>query len=451
MMICLFTLVSVSPITVFATDEYDNEQSEESIKLDGWTDKEIRSEYSHYICEYVFILYKNTSNSLVPSTRTYSVEWENGVIVNCVNHDDNGKEDTFFDIRFADEDEDNKFLGFTTDIVGKGTRCYGYKTDCDASWTSKAFFSKVGQDTVIGKRFITLFAQWEEGTPSIATSVPLKISEIVAENYHLYVTKAWDWFYQWIGQIYGKGITDGLENILVIETEPSKSKTFTGSVWAMATSIYDVLIPISYVLIILYTLIEMTTLLSRQKMNAEHLFKIFIKFIIMASIISFMPDIISILIEFSNALLRSFSVSSANVEILRSWAGKLDEDPSFITKVKYLGEIIVYYLVYLAARYVVLGILISRVIEVGVRTAFIPLAVPDITTKGIHSNGYMYIKKLAAACIYGPVVAMICVLFNLIPAIDGMSTFVSRIVLTVVLVTFVKQSRPIVNNILGVH
>lgn len=446
LLLSLFLFFNILPSPVFA-DEGDETNVTSQLKTS--TDAKIKEKYKHYICEYKFILHKNRNNPKDFREATFTVEWEDGLIVKCHNKEDEGKENTSFDIAFPDIDKNNTFKCFTITSDGKGSNLKTYKTEYDTSWSNKVDFKKVGSDSIIGTRYIVLFAQWSE-TEKTTIEIPTSIGEINLENYELYITKSWSWFYTWICDIYGAGATGHMDSVLEFNTSPD-SKTVTASVWNLCMKIYDILLPLAYVLIVLYFLIDLMSLLSTEMFNLERLFKSIIKLALLFLIVQCLPEILSGVLQLCNVFTKQIVGNSADLSVLTSWAEKLDDDPSFLTKLKYFGEIVVYYILFLAVKFSIYTILVSRILEIGIRAALMPLAISDILTNGMHSEGYMYIKKFLAICFYGAVVAFICALYNLAPEISGLGVFFSRIILSLTLMMLLKQSRSVVDNIFGVH
>lgn len=446
LLLSLFLFLNILPSSVFADNDDETNVTSE---LKTSTDTQIKEKYKHYICEYKFILHKNRTNPKDFREATYTVEWEDGLIIKCHNKEDEGKENTSFDIAFPDVDKNNTFKYFTTTSDGKGSNLKTYKTEYGTSWSDKADFKKVGSDSIMGTRYIVLFAQWSE-TEKPAIKIPTSLSEIDLKNYELYITKSWSWFYTWICDIYGRGVTGYIDSILIFDTS-SDSKTITASVWKRCMQIYSILLPLAYVLIILYFLIDLTSLLSAEMFNLERLFKSIIKLTLLFIVVQYLPEILSGVLQLCNVFTKEIAGNNADLDTLKSWATKLDDDPFFLTKLKYFGEIVVYHILFLAVKFSTFTILVSRILEIGIRAALMPLAIPDILTNGMHSEGFMYIKKFLAVCFYGAVVAFICWLYNLAPEIPGVGVFLSRIILSLTLMMLLKQSRGVADNIFGVH
>ena len=452
LLLSLFLFLNILPSPVFADNDDETNVTSE---LKTSTDTQIKEKYKHYICEYKFILHKNQTKPKDFREATYTVEWEDGLIIKCHNKEDKGKENTSFDIAFPDIDKNNTFKYFTTTSDGKGSNLKTYKTEYGTSWSDKVDFKKVGSDSIMGTRYIVLFAQWSE-TEKPVIKIPTSLSEIDLKNYELYITKSWSWFYTWICDIYGAGVTGHMNSILEFDVE--NKKTITGSVWERCMGICGILLPLAYVLIILYFLIDLMSLLSTEMFNLERLFKSIIKLTLLFIVVQYLPEILSGVLQLCNVFTKKVNVlakeiadNSADLDVLKSWAEKLDDDPFFLTKLKYFGEIVVYYILFLAVKFSVYTVLVSRILEIGIRAALMPLAIPDILTNGMHSEGYMYIKKFLAVCFYGAVVAFICVFYNLAHEIPGLGVLLSRIVLSLTLMMLLKQSRGVVDNIFGVH
>ncbi len=93
----------------------------------------------------------------------------------------------------------------------------------------------------------------------------------------------------------------------------------------------------------------------------------------------------------------------------------------------------------------------SRVLDIMIRIIMAPVGMSDMMHNGSNSNGLKYLKKLIASLIQGACIVGTVMCYNELCVVirGGVSGFIGAIVLGLALVTMMKQTADIANDIMG--
>ena len=101
----------------------------------------------------------------------------------------------------------------------------------------------------------------------------------------------------------------------------------------------------------------------------------------------------------------------------------------------------------------------GRIIEAGIRFAFMPIGVSDAFTHGISSPGVRYIKKFFAVCLQGAVIyAIIIVGASMMGQVSSGGSFgflshfgiITQLVIAFSMIGAMLKSQSIINDVAGV-
>lgn len=94
----------------------------------------------------------------------------------------------------------------------------------------------------------------------------------------------------------------------------------------------------------------------------------------------------------------------------------------------------------------------SRVLDIMVRVILAPIGMSDMMHNGSNSNGVKYLKKLLSSVIQGACIVGTVMCYNELCAVirGGVSGFIGAIVLGLALITMMKQTSGVANDIMGI-
>ena len=224
-------------------------------------------------------------------------------------------------------------------------------------------------------------------------------------------------------------------------------------IWRAAFSAYGGMQTIGFLLIVLYFVLELLDLTTRDNFNLEQLLRMTIKLFIAILLIANGWDLLRLLIELSNGLLHSLSAGNqgaafSTVSIIYHEVAKLD-----------VFELIVYPLTHLfdfagggLPWLIYLFMVHARMIEIVVRAIWAPVAMANIYQGGLNSSGIKYLKKFFAVCLHGALIFLCVVVKSNIVDIMSSSVEIPAAILIVELVgiSVMIKSKSWANDIVGV-
>lgn len=235
---------------------------------------------------------------------------------------------------------------------------------------------------------------------------------------------------------------------------------FTGGEISIVEGMLQALIPIAYCLMVLYFVLEIANIASRDITNisAEIYIKAFAKLIIAVLIIGNSYKIIIYGANLANGLtdlLLDTAESAANLPKLTSFidvalrvdtSGLMDCLKSAMSVLSSITSILL-----IPFNFIVIIILsvqcYSRKIEFLLRSLFLPMAIADIAGKGLESSGMRYLRKLVAVGFHGAGIIGLAYIASELQRLSGGAT---DIVITLALLGSISLVKAAINEMMGV-
>lgn len=245
----------------------------------------------------------------------------------------------------------------------------------------------------------------------------------------------------------------------VVQSDLSGASSFLEK--STFNTIYLAVTPVAIQLAIIYFLLELIDLSTSGKLNFESITKGFLKLILTVFIIDNAFELLKYCAQFGDTLCdlimeneQSYvfkNISTNNIGILSLWSmiGEIISlIPAFIKMIVLI----------IASKLIVYG----RIIELGTYLALSPLAFPSFVSQGFSGSAMKYIKKYAAICLQGCVIAITIIVGSRIRDLSfvyslslGSGSFAtglgSGLIIYLCLLYMLFQSRRISNEILGIQ
>ena len=271
---------------------------------------------------------------------------------------------------------------------------------------------------------------------------------------------------EWYKEIFGNVM--GLGSIVRDSLIGGTTGTVTDIVVEKGKEIMMQMQGIGMAIAVLFFLISLVELTTQDRMNIEVFVKFFAKLAIAFGVILYLDKIVAGVYEFGSALTGVIEYAGAKIDMNNEIENAIRaEDASAAMG---LGNVIVdllktiismFPMLILSSLLILLCYIISfsRIIELGVRTMFLPIAVALISDDGWRGAGGRYIRKFVALVCQAAVLVGIAVITDLalkaaatasIGKLGGMSQCVAIMVgCSIACVAMMFKSIGIVNDIFG--
>ncbi len=223
---------------------------------------------------------------------------------------------------------------------------------------------------------------------------------------------------------------------------------------------YDIFAVLGNALVILYALVELMNKIQLEQLSPEIIVKWVLQLIAGIVIIMKGFDMFGFLLSIGgNALQQVAALNLFEKEITEKALAPASE---FVVwgVLKLLCMIIegaISLIFTIIALIYIYATLLGRAIEIMVRVVFSPIAIADVSSHGLHSPGWNYIKKFLGLCLQSSVLLLIIKaagLLNsvvssiqLVPVLSGINT----ILVMITMLGLMIKSQQIVSDITGAH
>lgn len=227
-------------------------------------------------------------------------------------------------------------------------------------------------------------------------------------------------------------------------------------------TIYDSMAAVGMGLAVMWVMLDLIEKAQMDQMTPEVLIRWCIKLVVAIIIVDNGADLAKALMQVGNDFVEQLKVSAIesgpNVEILNDFFERINT--GFWTGILTIFlELLIPGVAMIFCLLMMLVQVLGRIIEAGVRFAFMPIGISDAFTHGINSPGMRYIKKFFAVCLQGAVLLAIMIagtnMMALITAGDdgfgiaGNLGVVSQLVIGFTMIGAMMKSQQLVNDIVG--
>lgn len=258
------------------------------------------------------------------------------------------------------------------------------------------------------------------------------------------------WVYDMQCKIYGGDImSDDTIEVVQFNVEGSKFKTL----WDRGEEIYNVFALLGQLLCAVYVMYDLMTKAIGDNINAEHVFKGFMRLAIGIIIIKNGYTMIGAASEFATEIFNKLmsNGNGAATANLCNYGNLVLMD--FFEALVNASELFIPWLLMLVAG-MILGVTCwIRVLDIMVRVIFAPLGMADIMNDGTRSSGWAYFKKLLASLVQGSILIVTIKAYGMImPVVQNMSGLASwamPIILSFVLISLFFKASAMANDVIG--
>lgn len=223
---------------------------------------------------------------------------------------------------------------------------------------------------------------------------------------------------------------------------------------------YDAFVPIAIQIAIIYLLLGFIEEATSGKLTTEVMVKGFIKLAFTVILIQNSFEILKYIANFGDALCEAIIGENRELNISFRHQVLTHVNPwEFAGRMSTLiAPFIKLTLLLICSKLVIFG----RSIELGVYLSLAPLAFPSVVSDGLDGDAFKYVKKFAAICIQGVIIALTVIVGTMLnqqsvfPEIDlnagaFTSNFSGGIILYLCLLFMLFQSRRIANEVMGIQ
>lgn len=203
-------------------------------------------------------------------------------------------------------------------------------------------------------------------------------------------------------------MSSGLINWLRVDFDQEPLK----SLWGMVSAVYEGIIPIGYLLVILYCVIEIIDSATRETLNLEQFIKILIKVFIGVLLISNGLNILSKIAEFGTSLVDALDriTDPADSEAAKKMIYDSCVSLGWLESIFSVLVSFIPFILSILSAIVIMFTVYSRYIEICLRALFAPIGMANIYDGGFNSSGMKYLKKYAACLLQGAIMLGILLL-----------------------------------------
>jgi hypothetical protein len=291
----------------------------------------------------------------------------------------------------------------------------------------------------------------------------------VAEEFPNSGVKQFAWFF--VYNVFGTTMIEDVQDIINFDpAAPSATPVGAAvkSVWGFVKTIYTLITPIAYGLILLYFLLDVLEKTTHEQMSIEHFFRSCIKLIIAIVFINQGFSILTYGVQFvtaiTNGLVNRVGLSPPTndwgVSALDSYYDDISAASGFegfALCVGFAFQLILPFIILWVAKLVVELVAWGRIIELGVRGAFAPIGMSDLFTEGTKGGGFRYLKKFLGVAFQGAVIMAVLICYQYISAainggsgaLDPIGAAFSQCVVSLTVMTVLLKTQNMANDLVG--
>lgn len=259
------------------------------------------------------------------------------------------------------------------------------------------------------------------------------------------------WVYSMQCKIYGGDIMgDDTIEVIQFNVEGSKFK----SLWDKGAEVYDMFSLLGQLLCAVFVMYDLMTKAIGDNINAEHIFKGFMRLAIGIIIIKNGYLMIGAAAEFATNIFNAVMSNGVNGNAMADMCNYVE----LVNKTWYdalvdASTLFIPWLLMLIAGMILSVTCWIRVLDIMVRVIFAPLGMADIINDGTRSSGWMYFKRLLGSLVQGSVLIVTIRAYGLIMPIvqrmSGLASWAMPIILSFVLISLFFKASGLARDIIG--
>lgn len=255
------------------------------------------------------------------------------------------------------------------------------------------------------------------------------------------------------------------EIIQILTQSPEEFKG--GSIWKAIVDIHDALVAIGLALLVLFFLIGIMKTCSSftEVKRPEHVFKLFIRFIIAKAVVTYGLEFMMALFKIMQGMVASIMETSgfaiANHTVLPQEIIEAIEDTGFLDSIPLWCVSLIGSLLITILAFVMILSVYGRFFRLYLYTAIAPIPLSTFAGEPTDSVGKSFCRSYCAVCLEGAVIVLACIIFSLFaaspPAVDPevsstamVWSYITELAFNMlVLVGAVKMSDHVVRDMMG--
>lgn len=237
-------------------------------------------------------------------------------------------------------------------------------------------------------------------------------------SHSIFAGYALDLVYMSYGGLFESMGSVELFNLNGVENMAKDVPSSSDGIWGLFGVLYESVAAAGVGLAVMWTMLNIIEKISEGRVTEETIISMFAKLLLASFIIIYGKQLCVTLLSLGNSFTSSFSTA------VDQWAnGKTPDNTALATeafnKMEEISNGNVFYccaaiiensipaVVMLVCWVIAFVQLISRIIELGIRTAFMPIGVADFMTHGMHSPGMHYLKTYIGVAAQGAALYLI--------------------------------------------
>lgn len=234
------------------------------------------------------------------------------------------------------------------------------------------------------------------------------------------------------------------ETIKEVINMVSVSPDANAGMWHVATTIYNIILPIGLSLAGLYFIIDfLNKSVMLEYMRWENLVKSLFRLVVAKVILQNGFKLMTLILGIATEIIGNIGTSIPSISnIDYSVIQKTIESMGFFEKLGYLMQIYPLSFIMMIVKFGISLIVIGRMFEIYVYTALAPIPLAGLTGEDSQGIAKNFLKNYAGVCLQGVIIVVCCSLYGglikdvvMKPGVQGLTTFVMySLVLLLVLI-----------------
>ena len=237
---------------------------------------------------------------------------------------------------------------------------------------------------------------------------------------------------------------------LVIRMTSMSPQTFSSDAWTFIQAVNALCTTIGFALVaVLFAVGLITEVQSMTKMTWQTVAKALLILGIVSSIISHNMELMTLIYNFCGGMVNSIGhigTMDVNNQAQMDAIGKALDQLSIFGQLQQSTQIGIWVLIMQLCKILITVLLYTRMIEIYMRIAFVPLSLAGFATKSTQAIARNVLQAYLAVCLQGAVILVSLGVYGMImratpaPTTDIISNFITTVTSSLVLIVFIFQS-----------
>lgn len=196
----------------------------------------------------------------------------------------------------------------------------------------------------------------------------------------------------------------------IVTTNPQSN----AGMWSVVQAIYNVVLPVSYTLAVLYFIIDfLNKSIMLEYMQWENVVKSLFKLVVCKMILENVMKLMTGVFSVASSLISSIgtvTVQTHNIDYtgLQQTLNSMD----FLERTFYYVDLIPLKLIMNLIKIAILVIAYGRMIEIYIYTAWAPIPLSSLASEGLHHTAKRFLQDYSGVCLQGGIIITSCSLYG---------------------------------------